>query len=121
MWIETLKFAVEEFKDFFSKQEKKKNATFEAVESIYQAANETESFLVECGRKVEKPNTELTQVWINAASKVRELDKNMYMRLLAKSEYWANPENWTDAKIDKYNIAVNSIRNDCQDMLKMKK
>ena len=89
MWLDVIKLGLSEIKDLFNKQEKKKEKSYEAIETIYKAANDTSSFLAQCSRNVEKPNTELSNIWVEAASKVRNLDSEMYNRLLAKSEYWA--------------------------------
>jgi hypothetical protein len=49
---------------------------------------------------------------MDAATKVRALDEDLYFRLLGKAEYWSNPEIWTDEKIAKANITLEAIKND---------
>lgn len=113
-WLDSIKFGLSEVKELFNKAEKRKQKSYLAIETVYKAANETSTFLAKCKRKTEAPNTELSNIWIEAASKVRELDSELYTRLLAKSEYWANPEEWTKDKIEEYNISLESIKNDCK-------
>ena len=71
-------------------------------------------------RKKEKPNQGLSEIWVEAASKVRGLDSDLYNRLLAKSEYWANPEEWTDEDALSYNISLDSIKKDCKAIIDKK-
>ncbi|WP_269225724.1 hypothetical protein [Flavobacterium eburneipallidum] len=52
-WLETIQFGLTEVKELFSKQEVKKAKSYEAVEAVYEGANETTTFLQECMRKVE--------------------------------------------------------------------
>lgn len=104
-------------KDLFSKQQAKKAKSYEAIEAIYRAANETTTFLQRCMRKVEQPNADLSKIWIDAAKTVRELDQDLYFRLLGKSEFWSDPIAWTDDKIAKANISLESIKRDAKEIL----
>jgi len=117
MWLETIQFGLKEVKELFSKQNIKKEKSFEAVEAVYKAANETVAFLKEFKDDKDKPNKELRKIWENAAEKVRGLDKSLWERLLAKSEYWADPTAWTQEKIDRANIALESIKKDSKQIL----
>lgn len=117
IWLETIQFGLNEVKELFSKQDVKKAKSYEAVEAVYEAANETTTFLQECMRKVEKPNKDLSKIWMDAAKKVRDLDSDLYFRLLGKAEYWADPTTWTQDKIDRANIALDSIKNDSRQIL----
>lgn len=116
-WLETIQFGLKEVKELFSKQEVKKAKSYEAVEAVYEAANKTTTFLQECIRKVEKPNKDLSKIWMDAAKKVRDLDSDLYFRLLGKAEYWADPTTWSKEKIDRANIALQSIRKDARQIL----
>ena len=116
-WLETIQFGLKEVKDLFSKQEVKKAKSYEAVEAVYEAANETTTFLQECMRKVGKPNKNLSKIWMDAAKKVRDLDSDLYFRLLGKAEYWADPATWSQEKIDRANIALDSIKKDSRQIL----
>lgn len=49
----------------------------------------------------ERPNIELADAWMNAARAVRDLDRNLYERLLLKAEFWANPIDWNDEQSKK--------------------
>jgi hypothetical protein len=117
LWLETIQFGLKEVKELFSKQEVKKAKSYEAVEAVYEAANETTAFLKEYMRKVDKPNKDLSKIWMDAAKKVRDLDSDLYFRLLGKAEYWADPTTWTQEKIDRANIALYSIKKDSRQIL----
>ena len=109
-----------EIKELFSKQKTKRIQSYEAVEAINEAANKTTSFLQACMRKVEHSNEDLSNIWLETAKKVRYLDEEIYFRLLAKAEYWADPTVWDTEKINKANIALESIRKDAKEILKGK-
>ena len=64
MWLETIKVGLSEIKDLFNKQEKKKEKSYEAIETIYKAANDTAVFIAQCSRNIEKPNIELSNIWV---------------------------------------------------------
>ncbi len=117
MWLETIQFGLNEVKELFAKNEVKKAKSYEAIEAIYGAANETTQFLQECMRQVEKPNKDLSKIWMEAAKKVRDLDKDLYFRLLKKAEYWSDPTIWTHDKIERANIALDSIKKDSRQIL----
>tara|TARA_A100000171_G_C2135457_1_gene149836 strand:+ start:244 stop:615 length:372 start_codon:yes stop_codon:yes gene_type:complete len=121
IWLETIQFGLKEVKELFSRQEMKKAKSYEAVEAVYEAANETTSFLQECMRKVEQPNKDLSKIWMDAAKKVRDLDSELYFRLLGKAEYWADPTAWTHEKIVRANIALDSIKEDSRQILSLRK
>ncbi len=116
-WLETIQFGLKEIKELFSKQKEKKTQSYEAIEAIYEAANETTVFFQECMRKVEKPNKDLSKIWMDAAKKVRDIDEQLYFRLLGKAEYWSDPTIWTDEKITKANISLDSIKSDAKQIL----
>lgn len=117
LWLETIQFALTEVKELFTKQKAKKVRSYEAIEAVYEAANETTVFLQECERKVEKPNKDLSKIWMEAAKKVRDVDEELYFRLLGKAEYWSDPTAWTPEKIAKANIALTAIKNDSRQIL----
>jgi hypothetical protein len=120
MWLDLIKVGLSEIKDLFNRQEKKKEKSYAAIETIYKAANDTSVFIAQCSRKTEKPNQELSDIWVKAASKVRDLDSDLYNRLLVKSEYWANPEVWTQQDISQYNISLESIKKHCKSIIETK-
>lgn len=117
IWLETIQFGLSEVKELFSKQKAKKAKSYEAIEAVYEAANETTTFLQECMRKVDKPNKDLSKIWMDAAKKVRDLDEDLYFRLLGKAEYWSDPTTWSEEKINKANIALEAIKNDSKQIL----
>ncbi len=117
MWLDILKEGLKEIKELIDKKKEKNQKAFAAVEAIYEAANETIVFLNECSRKVEKPNLNLSKIWSNAASKVRDLDEEMYWRLLGKAEYWSSPADWTTERIQKVRISIGGIREDSKKIL----
>lgn len=92
--------------------DEKQQKAFAACEAIQSAANKTTGFLQQNTRKSLSSNLDLSAVWMDAAAAVRDLDNEMYERLLSKAEYWSNPSGWTNEKVDKANIRLDALRED---------
>lgn len=90
---------------------------YEAVETIYEAANETTFFLQQYKEQAESPNRNLSKIWSEAATKVRDLNEELYFRLLGKAEYWADPTVWLQDRFERANMALDSIKNDSKQLL----
>lgn len=108
-------------KDIIHSEKDKKKKAYEAVEAINDAADETMIFLAESKDKAEKPNRSLVDIWANAAKTVRDIDEQMYWRLLGKAEYWSDPKKWPDERVKKENIRLEDIKRDSANILKKKK
>jgi hypothetical protein len=117
IWYDAIKDALKGIKEIVANKEAKRNKVYEAVEAVHSAANETTDYLQQCMRKVEGPNKEIRKIWENAATKVRGLNKDLYIRCLSKAEYWADPSKWTAKEIKDANIALESIRKDSKRIL----
>ena len=121
LWLEAFDRVLKEIKELVGLSKEKEQKAFAACEAIETAANKTAAFLQENTRKKLAPNLELSAVWMDAAKAVRELDRNMHTRLLGKAEYWSNPKDWTDEKVDSANIRLDALRKDSEKILKAKK
>lgn len=121
LWLEAFDRVLKEIKELVGLSKEKEQKAFAACEAIETAANKTTAFLQATARKKLAPNLELSAVWMDAAKAVRELDRSMYNRLLGKAEYWSNPKDWTDEKVDSANIRLDALRKDSKKILKAKK
>lgn len=117
MWLESIQVVLKEIKSAISNKKEAKQNLFEAVESIEKAANDTTTYLKNCNRQSEIANTALSDIWMESAKKVRDIDGDLYMRLLAKAEYWSDPSQWNDQRVERVNIALDSIRKDSRNIL----
>ncbi len=121
LWLDAFDRVLKEIKEFAGKNKEKQQKAFAACEAIESAANKTTGFLQQNKRSSLSPNLDLSAIWMDAAKAVRELDDDMYMRLLSKAEYWSNPAEWTDKKVDQANIRLDTLRKDSKKILKAKK
>jgi hypothetical protein len=112
LWLDAFDRVLKEIKEMISKNKEKEQKAFAACEAIQKAANRTSEFLQTHSKTSSKPNLALSDIWLDAAKAVRELDSGMYNRLLSKAEYWSNPNDWTDEKIEAANIRLDTIRKD---------
>jgi hypothetical protein len=116
LWLDAFETVLKEIKELVGKKKEKKQKAFEACEAIQRAANKTTDFLTSSSKKT-KPNKELSDIWLDAAKAVRDLDVGIYNRLLAKAEYWSNPRDWTKEKVEEANIRLDSLRKDSKAMI----
>lgn len=121
LWLDAFDRVLKEIKEFAGKSKEKQQKAFAACEAIQSAANKTTGFLQQNTRKSLSPNLDLSAVWMDAAAAVRDLDNEMYERLLSKAEYWSNPSGWTNEKVDKANIRLDALREDSKKIQKTKK
>lgn len=119
LWLDAFETVLKEIKELVGSRKEKKQKAFEACEAIQRAANKTTDFLASKSNKL-KPNKILSDIWLDAAKAVRDLDVIMYNRLLAKAEYWSNPKDWSTEKINEANIRLETLRQDSKKILKSK-
>lgn len=112
---------ISEMRIFILGRKKSRESIFNAIEKIRTAADKTMHYYATMKFPEEQPNIELSDCWRDAASSVREIDLDLYNRLLDKANYWANPSEWTDQKIQDKKIYLDEIINDCNQLLRKKK
>lgn len=115
--FEAILKALAEIRIFKISKSKNRERIFNAVEKIREAANETKYYYASMSTEKEEPNRELANIWIEAASAVRELDINLYQRLLQKADFWANPRDWTPEMSEQKNIYLDEIIEDTDRLL----
>lgn len=108
---------LKEVKSFKAYLNEKKNKSYEAIEAIHKAANATRAYFNSTDYKDGLPNTELSNLWLNAASAVRKLDEDLYGRLLEKANFWSNPSNWSVSDVEKARIYIDEILRDTKKMI----
>lgn len=117
MWLDLFKLLTIEIPKYLDKRGAQKQKAFEALEAILRAANRTSIFITKCIKGTYKANLELSDLWIDAAAKVRDLDPDLYNRLLEKAEYWTNPQGWSDERIKEARIGLLDIKRDAKGIL----
>lgn len=121
MWFDIVKEGLKEIKELVSKKGKKKEKVYEAIEAINKAANRTTIYITKSISGTYKSDQELSDLWMEAAKAVRELDDNLYFRLLGKAEYWSNPEDWPEDRVQKARISLLEIKREAKKLLQSKK
>lgn len=121
MWFDIVKEGLKEIKELVSKKGKKKEKVYEAIEAINKAANRTTIYITKSISGTYKSDQELFDLWMEAAKAVRELDNNLYFRLLGKAEYWSNPEDWPEDRVQKARISLLEIKREAKKLLQSKK
>ncbi|MNZ36999.1 hypothetical protein D3C78_544380 [compost metagenome] len=91
-----------------------------ALRAISHALNET--FLYYRDIEHGKPQNldiqkQLSNYWTAAAIPLRHIDENLALICEFKSEYWVNPENWSDEQIHEHGIALDDLKNKYKSML----
>lgn len=121
MWFDIVKEGLKEIKELVTKKGKKKEKVYDAIEAINKAANRTTIYITKSISGTYKSDQELSDLWMEAAKAVRELDNNLYFRLLGKAEYWSNPEDWPEDRVQKARISLLEIKREAKKLLQSKK
>ena len=108
---------LKEVKTFQKYLNEKKDKTFEAIEAIHRAANQTRAYFNSYDYKEGIPNIELSELWLDAASAVRRLDADLYNRLIEKANFWSNPSNWNSSDVEEARIYIDDIISDTNRMI----
>ena len=116
--FEAILKALSEIRIFKLSRNKNKERIYNAVETIRDAANKTKHYYSSMHTEQEEPNIHLSEAWMNAARAVRELDLNLYQRLLEKADFWADPSLWTKEMSEQKNIYLDEIIEDTDRLLK---
>jgi len=117
IWFNAIKLLIPEISRFFSNRKAKREKAFEAIEAVLRAANRTSIYITKRLKGTYKSNIELAEIWMDAASKVRDLDGDLYNRLLSNAEYWSNPESWTEKQVADARIGLLDIKRDAKGIL----
>lgn len=82
-----------------------------SVKAILLAVNETKAYISDRHRGSHARDRErlLVQLWTDAAVSIRRQDPEFAQLLQMKAEYWANPENWTDADVRRAVIGIEVV------------
>ncbi len=102
---------------------KKSNKTGEAVEAlgiVIDASEKTQTYLQmrnEGGERNRGIEHELAEHWSRAAFLISRINKDLFVRLDAKSKFWRNPDTWeTDLRAHK-DISLESVTADAKHLM----
>ena len=91
-----------------------------ALRAISHALNETYLYYrdIEKGKPINLDiQKQLSNYWAAAAIPLRHIDENLALICEMKSEYWVNPENWSNEQIHEHGIALDDLRKKYRVML----
>jgi hypothetical protein len=120
-WLTATVTLIKEVKEIFEKRTQKKQKAYEAIEAIYKAANRTSFYITMNQNGTYKSNLELSDLWMETAAKVRDLDESLYEQLLMKAEYWSNPKDWNEEDVKTSKIGLLEIKRAAREILHKKK
>ena len=120
--------------EWFSKYKAdKKNNTEEyrnALVSFYTALNETKLYISKINKQrlsdSHKINEEeenrlceekLSRLWLDASIKLREINRDLADRCFLKSDYWTEPNRWSDADVKKAKIDITKVFKEARKLL----
>ncbi len=97
------------------------NAEYEvALLSIYAATTETKNYISSLGKRKnheKEKERKLSELWIKAGVKLRNIDNGLAQRCIIKADYWANPDEWTIADIKNSKITLDEIIKESRDLI----
>lgn len=71
------------------------------------------------GRRPPRAEAEarLSRLWMRAAVKLRKIDPELARRCELKGEYWAAPEDWSEARLRRARIAIQQVCRSARELL----
>lgn len=102
----------------------------DALSALYTALNETQIYIGSLRKKRRpegvpivgfirnaKTEAKLSRLWTKAAVKIRSYDIDLADRCRTKSEYWANPDDWSDKDLEDARIKIGQVLDDARKLL----
>lgn len=102
---------------------KKANRTGEAIEAlkiVIDASEKTQTYLQKRneGRERERDvEYELAEEWSRAAFLISRINRDLSVRLHAKSQFWRNPDTWETDLRAHGDISLESVTNDAKRLM----
>src|SRR5262245_60233149 len=120
MWLDIVTAGIKELKDLLDRRGKNRTKVYEAIEAINRAANRTTIYITKSIKGTYRSQQELSDLWLEAAKAVRELDNKLYFQLLGKAQYWSNPKGWPKERVKKARVSLREIKRESKRLLKSK-
>lgn len=103
-----------------AKKVNKTAAAVEALKEIIEASEKTQTYLLrraEGGERSRDTEWDLAEKWSYAAFLISRINKDLSVRLDAKSRFWRNPDTWeTDLRASK-DISLESVTQDAKRLM----
>ena len=93
-----------------------------ALLAIYTATTETKNYISSLGKRkkhAKEKERQLSELWIKAGVKLRNIDNDLAQRCIIKADYWANPDEWTMADIKNSKITLDEIIKESRELMQM--
>ena len=91
-----------------------------ALLAIYTATTETKNYISSLGKRkkhAKEKERQLSELWIKAGGKLRNIDNDLAQRCIIKADYWANPDEWTMADIKNSKITLDEIIKESRELM----
>ena len=95
-----------------------------ALRSISHALNETFIYYrdIDAGKpRNQEVEAQLSRYWAAAAIPLRHIDRELAEICEYKSEYWLNPEHWSQEQVEQVGIGLQKVRDQYRSLLAPKK
>ena len=91
-----------------------------ALLAIYTATTETKNYISSLGKRkkhAKEKERQLSELWIKAGVKLRNIHNDLAQRCIIKADYWANPDEWTMADIKNSKITLDEIIKESRELM----
>ena len=99
-----------------AKKSTRQGHNLEALRKVVEAANKTETYIT-LGKNDREKENELAELWSEAAFLISKVDKGLAFRLNMKSQFWRDPNTWTQTNDNSVDISLHSVRLDAEKLL----
>jgi hypothetical protein len=92
----------------------------QALFALYAALVETKVYVSDLNagkRRNKKKEWALARLWHDASVPIRYIDQDLAHQCFIKGSYWAEPDLWTEAKIEKNGITLDKVYEETRKLL----
>jgi len=94
--------------------------TDQALFALYTALSETRAYVHDLNqgkRRNRQRELKLADLWHKASIPIRYIDRDLARRCFYKGSYWLEPSTWTEAKVRRSGIALDTVHDKVKGVL----
>lgn len=91
-----------------------------ALHSLYVALSETKIYTLELKSGSERNRDKeykLAKFWHDASVPLRKIEPELARKCFLKGSYWLEPDAWSQAKVEEYQIALDKVFEETRELL----
>ncbi len=93
----------------------------QALNALYVALSETKLYIVSrkrTGKADRQKEEDLSRLWVQASIPMRYIDQDLADRCMLKGDYWADPGEWNDERIEESRIEIGRVFAEARELIR---